>query len=101
MVTATTCADAIAQLRRPPGFDLVVAHWRLDAGRHDSIDGEALLRAVASLRAGGAPVPPVTIFAGAGHGPEERGRALHLRAIGFTSDWAHLMTAIEHLLADT
>ncbi|HWJ06263.1 MAG TPA: SIR2 family protein [Steroidobacteraceae bacterium] len=101
VVTVTTCTDAIAKLRQSPTFDLVVARWRYDAGLRDGADGEALLRAVAGLRAGGVPVPPVTIFAGAEHGPEERGRALQLGAIGFTSDWARLMTAIEHVLADT
>ena len=85
MVTVTPCVDAIAQLRQSPAFDLVVAHWRHDASPHDGADGEALLRAVAQLRASGVPMPPVTIFAGAEHGSQERGCALQLEAIGSRS----------------
>ncbi len=63
-------------------------------------NGEALLRATAGLRATGQPMPPVMIFAGAGHEAENRRRALQLGAIGFTADWARLMAVIERVLAD-
>lgn len=99
VVTVTRCADAIAQLRQPPGFDLVVAHWRRVPD--DGANAEALLRAVAESRALGTPMPPVLIFADAGQRQQERCRALQLGAIGFTSDRARLMASIERVLADT
>ena len=61
---------------------------------------ETLLREVAALRAGGLPMPPVMVFAGAGHEAENRVRALRLGAIGYTSDWSALMSVIERVLAE-
>jgi hypothetical protein len=86
--------------QRPGFFDMVLSHWGHGSGPDGMSNGEALLRATAGLRATGRPMPPVMIFAGAGHEAENRRRALQLGAIGFTADWARLMAVIERVLAD-
>lgn len=101
LVEVATCSEAVALLRQQPGvFDMVLSHWGHGAGPDGMSNGEALLRAMAGLRATGQPVPPAMIFAGAGHEAENRRRALQLGAIGFTSNWARLMAVIERVLAD-
>jgi CheY-like chemotaxis protein len=100
LVEVASCADALVLLQQEPGFDLVLTHWGHGAGPAGLANGEALLRAVSELRMQGRPAPPVLVFAGAGHEAENRSRALQLGAIGFTSDWSQLMSAIERVLAD-
>ncbi|HET7203701.1 MAG TPA: SIR2 family protein [Steroidobacteraceae bacterium] len=100
LVEAATCHNAVALLQQPPGFDLVLTHWGHGAGPDGMSNGEALLRETAALRARGVPMPPVMVFAGAGHEAENRRRALQLGAIGFTSNWAALMSVIERVLTD-
>lgn len=100
LVEVATARDALAQLQTPPGFDLVLTHWGHGAGPDGMSNGEALLRATAALRADGVPMPPVMVFAGAGHEVVNRRRALQLGAIGFTSNWAALMSMIERVLAE-
>jgi CheY-like chemotaxis protein len=100
LVEASNCAEAVALIQQPPGFDMVLSHWGHGAGPGGMSNGEALLRATAGLRANGQPMPPVMIFAGSGHEAENRRRALQLGAIGFTSDWSRLMSVIERVLAD-
>jgi hypothetical protein len=101
LVTVTTCAEAIARLGQPPGFDLVVSNWRPEVGTGDGANDEALLQAVAALRARGVSMPPVLVHAGAETNPQRRCRALQLGAIGYTCDWTRLMAAIESVLAET
>jgi hypothetical protein len=101
LVEVATCGEAVGLLQQRPGFfDMVLSHWGHGSGPDGMSNGEALLRATAGLRALGQPMPPVMIFAGAGHEAENRRRALQLGAIGFTSDWARLMAVIERVLAD-
>lgn len=101
LVEVATCHEAVALLEQQPGvFDLVLSHWGHGAGPEGTSNGEALLKAMAGLRATGRLMPPVMIFAGAGHEAENRRRALQLGAIGFTSHWARLMSVIERVLAD-
>jgi GNAT superfamily N-acetyltransferase len=100
LVEAATCADAVALVQQPPGFDLVLTHWGHGAAPAGMSNGEALLRETSALRGRGVPMPPVMVFAGAGHEAENRRRAMQLGAIGFTSNWAALMSVIERVLAD-
>ncbi|HEX9206921.1 MAG TPA: SIR2 family protein [Steroidobacteraceae bacterium] len=100
LVEVATCQEAVALLQQRPGFDMVLTHWGHGAGPGGLSNGEALLRATAGLRAQGQPMPPVMVFAGAGHEAENRRRALQLGAIGFTSNWSRLMAVIERVLAD-
>lgn len=99
LVEVADCTEACALLQQEP-FDLALTHWGHGAGPGGLANGEALLRAVGELRMQGRPAPPVLVFAGAGHEAENRRRALQLGAIGFTSDWSRLMSAIERVLAD-
>lgn len=101
LVEVATCEDAIAQLREPPGFDMVLTHWGHGRAPDGHANAEMLLRAVAGLRAQGTRVPPVMVFAGGSHAAENRRRALQLGAIGFTADWIELMMEIERVLTDT
>jgi hypothetical protein len=88
-------------LRQPsPGCDFVVTHWGHGQGPDGRSDAETLLREVAALRADGRAMPPVMVFAGAGHVAENRTRALRLGAIGYTSERSALMSVIERTLAE-
>jgi hypothetical protein len=101
LVEVATVPDAVAVLRRPsPGCDFVVTHWGHGQGLGGQSNAETLLREVAAMRADGRAMPPVMVFAGAGHEAENRTRALRLGAIGYTSDWAALMAVIERTLAE-
>jgi CheY-like chemotaxis protein len=100
LVEVATCEEALARLREPRGFDMVLTHWGHARGPGGVANAEALLRAVAGLRAQGAPTPPVLVFAGGNHAAENRRRALQLGAIGYTANWIELMMEIERVLAD-
>jgi hypothetical protein len=100
LVEVAACGDAVALLQQQAGFDLVLTHWGHGAGPAGMSNAEALLCETAALRARGLPMPPVMVFAGAGHEAVNRRRALQLGAIGYTSNWAALMSVIERVLAE-
>jgi CheY-like chemotaxis protein len=101
LVEAMNVEHAIAMLGEGHAFDLVLCDWRGGPGLPEGSTGAALLRAVAARRAQGEPTAPVLVFATDGAGSQARRCALELGALGFTADWAELMTMVEHALATT
>jgi hypothetical protein len=100
LVEVATCGEAITALQQRPGFDVVLSHWGHGTGPGGLSNAEALLCGVAGLRAGGVAMPPVIVFAGAGHASENRRRALQLGAIGYACEWPALMSMLERVLAE-
>ena len=79
-----------------------VATWssRYRQGLDGMANAEPLPREVAATSAYGRAMPPVVVFAGAGHEVENRMRALRLDAIGYACEWPLLMSVIERVLAE-
>jgi hypothetical protein len=83
-------------------IDLVFCHWGHGLAAGGRANGEALLRRVAGLRAGGNNAAPVVIFSGGGeYESVNRYRALDLGAAEFVSRWEDLIAVLERVLGET
>jgi len=101
-VEARTLDQAWLRLLSPGRIDLVVCHWGHGLAADGCANGEALLRRVAGLRAGGNNAAPVVIFSGGGeYEAVNRRRALDLGAAEFVSRWEDLIAVLERVLGET